>query len=432
MIKLTKVGSVRGELRTPSDKSISHRAVMFSSLAEGVSYVYNWLESADTKATLHILKSLGTKVVKKGNHLKVYGRGYSFLEPSTVLDAKNSGTTARLMMGVLATQPFFSTITGDKSLRSRPMLRVVEPLRLMGASIDGREGGNKLPISVRGGKLKGVSFFNKKASAQVKSALLLAGLRADGYTEVLEPVLSRDHTERMLSAFGVRLYQMEGESGHVIKIEGFQNLKATEIFCPADPSSTAFFLALAVLTSGSDLLLKDVLVNPTRDGFIRKLKEMGAHVSYENLRELSREPVADVYVRYSGRLRAVEVKPEEVPSLIDEIPVLAVVMSLAEGVSKVRGAEELRVKESDRIKAVVENLRVMGVKVEEYKDGFEIEGTESLKGGFVKTYGDHRIAMAFSVAGLTAQGETIIDNPQCVAVSYPEFYEDLRKLGCSV
>lgn len=427
MLSIKKAKEVKGEIRVPSDKSISHRAVILSALAEGESYIKEWLISEDTLATLNMLISLGTDIHREGNNLRVIGRDYRFFEPTDVLDAKNSGTTARLMLGVLSTQPFFSVITGDESLRKRPMLRVVEPLRQMGAFLDGREAGNKLPICVRGGYLKGISFFNKKASAQVKSSLLLAGLRAEGYTEIVEPILSRDHTERMLRAFGVNLLQMEGREGRIVKLKGYQKLIATELYCPADPSSASFFVALAALKEGSELLLKDVLVNPTRDGFFRKLMEMGAHISYENLREVSNEPVADIYVKYSGRLKGVKVLPEEVPSMIDELPILAVVMAFAEGISRVKGAQELRVKESDRIRAIVENLRAMGVKVEEYEDGFEIEGVESLKGANVKTYGDHRIAMAFSIAGLLADGETLIDNPGCVAVSYPEFYKDLQR-----
>lgn len=425
MLRLKKAKSAKGELRVPSDKSISHRAVILSALAEGESHIREWLASEDTKATLRIVQSLGVQVKRKGKSLRVIGRNYHFHEPFNVLDAKNSGTTARLMMGVLSTQPFFSVLTGDESLRSRPMLRVVEPLRQMGALLDGREKGNKLPVCIRGGELKGISFFNKKASAQVKSALLLAGLRAEGYTEVLEPILSRDHTERMLRAFGVEVLQMEGQEGHVVKLKGGQKLMATEVFCPADPSSASFFTALALLLEGSEIVLKDVLVNSTRDGFFRKLKEMGAYIRYENLREVSGEPIADVYVKYSGRLKGVQVHPEEVPSMIDELPILAVVMALAEGRSVVRGAQELRVKESDRIRAVAENLKAIGARIEELEDGFEIEGVEFLKGALIKTYSDHRIAMAFSIAGLVAEGETIIDDHKCVAVSYPAFYRDL-------
>ncbi len=422
------VKGVKGELRVPSDKSISHRAVILGALAKGTTKVYSWLRSADTLATLSIIKALGVEVKEDAEGvLLIKGKNYVFEEPKDVLNAENSGTTARLMMGVLSTQPFFSVLTGDESLRRRPMLRVVEPLREMGAFIDGREKGNKLPVSIRGGDLKGISFFNKKASAQVKSSLMLAGLRAEGITEIVEPVLSRDHTERMLGAFGVKLTTIPEERGHIVKLKGGQELVATDIFCPADPSSAAFFCALAVLAQG-ELLLKDVLVNPTRDGFYRKLREMGADVEYVNEREVSGEPVADIKVKGGKPLKAVKVSGEEVPSMIDEIPILAVVMSMAEGRSEVRGASELRVKESDRIKAVVENLRAMGAVVEEFEDGFAVEGPSKLKGSKVKTYGDHRIAMAFAVAGLVAEGKTLIDDADCVNISYPSFFNDLKKI----
>jgi len=392
--------------------------------------VENWLESKDTLATLSIIKALGVKIVKKGKTLKIKGSNFLLKEPTKILNAKNSGTTARLMLGVLSTQPFFSVLTGDQSLKRRPMLRVVEPLREMGAKIDGREKGDKLPIAVRGGHLKGISIFNKKASAQVKSCILIAGLRAEGITEVYEPYLSRDHTERMLKAMGVELVSYDTDKGRVVKLEGGQTLKPAYVVCPADPSSAAFFAAGAVLLKGSEVLLKDVLINPTRDGFFRKLREMGVKLSYENLREISGEQVADIYVRYADTLKPIQVKEEEVPTLIDEIPILAILMAFADGVSTVRGAQELRVKESDRIKAIVQNLRKMGAKVEEYEDGFSIEGGQYLKGAVIKTYGDHRIAMSFSIAGLVAEGETIIDDPDCVAISYPEFYEHLEQLAC--
>lgn len=428
MLTLKKIKMVKGEIRVPSDKSISHRAIIMSSVAEGKSTIKNWLISEDTMATFNATLQLGVKAHIKGNEVIVEGRDYLFNEPSNVLDAKNSGTTARLLMGVLSTQDFFSVITGDDSLRSRPMLRVVEPLRQMGALLDGKEKGNKLPVAIRGGKLRGISFFNKRASAQVKSALLLASLKAEGLTEITEPYLSRDHTERMLRLFGAELTQLEGVDGHIVKIKGGQKLHGCEVYCPADPSSSAFFVALAVLTEGSELILKGVLVNPTRDGFFRKLKQMGAYVEYLNLREISGEPIADIWVKGKGRLRGINVSEEEIPSVIDELPLLALIMSLAEGSSSVRGAQELRVKESDRIKAVVENLRSMGAKIEEYEDGFHIEGVERLKGTYIRTYADHRIAMTFSIAGLVADGETVIDNPKCVSVSYPDFFKDLEKL----
>jgi len=423
---------VEGELRVPSDKSISHRAVIIGSLADGEVRVKHWLRSADTLATLNIYRALGARIEEVDTDgLVVKGKGlYAFKEPTDVLNAENSGTTTRLTLGVLAAQPFFAVLTGDGSLRRRPMLRVVKPLREMGASIDGREEGNLLPLAVRGSKLRGISFFNKKASAQVKSALLLAGLHAEGITEVEEPYLSRDHTERMLKLFEVDLTAIPTEGGILVKLKGGQQPKGDkDIFVPADPSSAAFFAAAAVLLPGSKLLLKDVLVNPTRDGFFRKLKEMGANIEYTNTRELSMEPIADIYVEYSPNLKGVKVLPEEVPAMIDELPLLAVVATQAEGETRIEGAAELRVKESDRIKAVVENLRKMGAKIEELPDGMVIEGPTPLRGGVeIRTYGDHRIAMAFTIAGLLADKPIKLDNPQCVAVSYPQFFEDLKKV----
>ena len=307
------------------------------------------------------------------------------------------------------------------------MGRVTKPLRDMGASIDGRNGGDNLPVAVRGGNLKGISFFNERSSAQVKSALLLAGLRAEGTTSVTERIPSRDHTERMLRAFGAEVKVSRGED-YRVELEGGQTLEGTEVFCPADPSSAAFFCALGVLAPKGEILLKDVLVNPTRIGFYRKLRQMGAEISFEREREISGEPVADILVKPSQELRGVKVTPEEVPSLIDEVPILAVLMAFAEGISEVRGAKELRVKESDRISAIVQNLRAMGAEVEEFEDGFRIEGGKPLKGAQIKTFGDHRIAMAFAVAGLLAQGETLIDDPECVRISYPSFFDDLFSL----
>lgn len=425
MQKVEKIKRVQGKLRVPSDKSITHRSFILGALARGETEVIKPLFSEDTKATLQILKMLGTEVQEESDRVIVKGRNYIFREPENILDAKNSGTTARIMAGVLSTQPFFSVITGDESLRQRPMLRVVEPLRNMGANIEGREEGNKLPIAIRGGKLKGISYFNKRASAQVKTALLLAGLRAEGITEVVEPYLSRDHTERMLKLFGGEIITIPEEKGHIVKVKGGQELKGTEVYCPADPSSAAYFAALATLAPEGQLILKEVLLNPTRDGFFRKLLEMGADIKFEDFKEVSNEPVADIVVKPVNRLKAVKVSPSEVPTLIDEIPILAVLMALAEGVSEVRGAKELRYKESDRIKAIVVNLRKMGVQVEELEDGFIIEGTEKLRGAKIETFNDHRIAMAFTVAGLITDEEVIIDNSECVAISYPNFWNDI-------
>lgn len=423
-----KAKKVKGEIRVPSDKSISHRAVILGSVARGETLIKSWLRSEDTVATLNIFKALGTHIKDDGKNILIEGKNFFFEEPINVLDAKNSGTTARICLGVLATQPFFSVITGDDSLRRRPMLRVVEPIRDMGASVDGREMGNRLPISVRGGGLKGIAYFNKRSSAQVKSSLLIAGLRADGITEVAEPILSRDHTERMLSFFGAKLITLTEDRGHIVKLNGGQELEGREVFCPADPSSAAFFCALSLLAPEGEIVLKEVLVNPTRDGFYRKLREMGVSIEYSEQKEVSGEPVADIRVRSGDRPRGIKVHPEDIPALIDEIPILAVVMALSEGVSEVRGAKELRVKESDRIRAIVKNLRAMGAKVEEFEDGFVIEGVERLRGARIETFGDHRIAMAFTVAGLLAEGETVIDHPECVKVSYPNFFEDINSV----
>jgi len=428
MKKIEKIKRVKGELRVPSDKSITHRAFILGALATEETLVKKPLISGDTLATLEILKALGTEVKEGEEEVLIKGRNYSFIEPKDVLDAKNSGTTARIMSGVLSTQPFFSVLTGDDSLRSRPMLRVVEPLREMGAKIDGREEGNKLPIAIRGGNLKGISYFNKKSSAQVKSALLLAGLRSEGITEVVEPYLSRDHTERMLKLFGVEVITIPEEKGHIIKVKGGQELQGTEVYCPADPSSAAYFAALATLAPEGEIRLKEVLLNPTRDGFYRKLVEMGGNISFENYREISNEPMANLVIRPAESLKPIKISPEEVPTLIDEIPILAVLMVFADGVSEVRGAKELRYKESDRIKAIVMNLRKLGVEVEEFEDGFAIHGTKEIKGGVIETFKDHRIAMAFAVLGLVVEEEIIIDHPECVTVSYPQFWEDILKV----
>ena len=423
---------VQGKLRVPSDKSISHRAIILGSLADGEVRVKNWLRSEDTLATLNIYRQLGVEIEELNeNHLLVKGKGLQSLrEPQNVLDAKNSGTTARLTLGVLAAQSFFSVITGDDSLRKRPMLRVVKPLREMGASLDGREEGNLLPIAVRGGKLKGINFFNKKASAQVKSSLLLAGLYAEGITEIEEPYLSRDHTERMLQFMEVELVILPTEGGILVKMKGGQQPKGDkDIYVPADPSSAAFFAAAATLLPNSELLLEEVLVNPTRDGFFRKLKEMGANIEYTDHRELSFEPIADILVRGNSQLRGITVYPEEVPAMIDELPLLAVVATQAEGRTVIKGAQELRFKESDRIKATVENLKLMGAKIEETPDGMVIEGPTPLKGGItIRTYKDHRIAMAFTIAGLIADKPVKLDNPEYVAISYPQFFEDLKRV----
>ena len=423
MITLKKAKRVYGHLRVPSDKSLSHRAVIFGSIAKGTTKIKNFLYCEDTLATLRAFKLLGVKVKEFKGVLIIEGRNYEFSEPPDVIDAKNSGTTARLLLGVLATQNFFSVLTGDESLRRRPMDRVVKPLTQMGAKIWGRKSSSLLPLAVVGGKLKGINFFNEKSSAQVKSSLLLAGLRCEGKVIIEERFKSRDHTERLIEYFGGKVKVKKNR----IELKGGQSLEGRELKIPADPSSASFFIALTFLIGG-ELILEDVLINPTRIGFLKKVEEMGGRITFLNKRVWGREEVADLIVKGPVSLRGVEVLPEEVPYLIDEVPVLAILMALARGRSSVRGAKELRFKESDRIRAICENLRAMGVKVEEYEDGFELEGSSYLKGTKVRTYKDHRIAMAFAVAGLVAEGETTIDHPECVSISYPNFFEDLRKI----
>lgn len=428
---LEKVKSVKGELRVPSDKSISHRAVILNSLGRGEAKIKNWLISEDTKATLEIYKALGIKIDINKNELIIKGSKEDFKETDIFLDAKNSGTTARLTIGVLSSMPIFAILTGDDSLKNRPMLRVVRPLREMGANILGREKGNFLPIAIQGEVLRGISFYNEKASAQVKSALIIASLSLEeGFTEIKEHILSRDHTERMLKAMGAKIEYLSTDKDHIIKVFPSNELSKIDINCPADPSSAAFFAALTILTDNSELLLKEVLVNPTRDGFFRKLKEMGASVEYLNKRIEGNEEICDILVKSSKYLKSIEVSEIEVPSLIDEIPILSILMAKAEGISIVKGAKELRVKESDRIKAIVENLKAIGVShVEEFEDGFAIKGPNEFKPATIKTYKDHRIAMAFSIAAISSNLYGFeLDDYDCVKVSYPTFFDDIKKI----
>ncbi|NPA12467.1 MAG: 3-phosphoshikimate 1-carboxyvinyltransferase [Aquificae bacterium] len=426
--EIKKVSAVKGVLRVPSDKSISHRAIILNALAEGESRIKNFLRAGDTLTTITVYKKLGVKIEEENGIIKVIGKGLKGLsEPDDILDMGNSGTTTRLTLGVLAGQNFFASLTGDESLRKRPMGRVANPLREMGAKIDGRKGGELLPLSVRGANTKGINFFNKKASAQVKSALLLAGLNSEGETVVVEPFKSRDHTEKMLSKMGAKIEIKEGEQ-YTVSVQQTEKLNPVDIDVPADPSSAAFFVAAAVLVPNSHLILKDVLVNPTRDGFFRKLKEMGAKIQYTNIREVAGEKVADIEVEYSPSLKAITVDREDIPSMVDEIPILAVVSTQAEGETIIKGAEELRVKESDRIKAVVENLRKVGIEAEELNDGMVIKGKQPVKGGVVDSYKDHRIAMAFSILGLISEDGIRIKDADCAYISYPEFYEHLQQV----
>ena len=420
--------SLKGELRVPSDKSISHRSVMLGSLNLGTTVIREFLRSEDCLNTLKAFKEMGVKVEElPDGTLKVEGRGKrSLKEPFNVLDLGNSGTSIRLIAGILAGQPFYSVLTGDQYLRKRPMDRIAVPLRAMGAEIYGRENGKYPPLTVIGKeKLKGISYKSPKASAQVKSAVLLAGLFTDEPVEVIEPAKSRDHTERMLRAYGVDV-EVEGLK---VKLGRNRELKGeVEITVPADISSAAFFIVGALIAKGSQVVLKEVLLNPTRTGILDVVKRMGGRVEILNRRESAGEEVGDLLIESTPDLKGTVVEGEEIPRLIDELPVIALLATQAEGETVIRNAEELRVKESDRIKSTVENLKALGADAEELPDGMVIKGKSKLKGGKVRTYGDHRVAMTFAIASLITEGPVELDDAKCVVTSYPTFFQDLKKL----
>jgi 3-phosphoshikimate 1-carboxyvinyltransferase len=423
------IGSVRrleGEFIPPPDKSISHRAVIFSSLARGEGIVRNFLRAKDTESTMNAFRSLGIDIEDRGDILIVNGKGlHGLSEAADAIDCGNSGTTIRLVTGVLAGNPFFSVLTGDGSLRSRPMARVIKPLSLMGAEIMARADNKYPPLAIRGRKLEPLRYVMPVASAQVKSSLLLAGLYAGGETSISEPAKSRDHTEMMLPAFGADLTV----DGLTVCIRGGRELTPLEIDVPGDFSSAAFFIVAALIISGSEITAKNVGINPTRTGLLRVLKDMGANVEIANVRTVSGEPVADLHCRGSAGLKAVEIQGDIIPSLIDEFPVLCVAAAFADGMTTIRGAEELRVKESDRIKAMAAELSKMGVVIQEFPDGLSIRGTERLKGAAVESHGDHRIAMSMAVAALRADGVTAIHGASAVSISFPGFFDTLQRMS---
>lgn len=413
---------IRGEIRVPGDKSISHRSIMFGSIASGITRVSGFLRGEDALATLEAFRAMGVRIDDDGETVTIHGKGLHGLEePGDVLDCGNSGTSMRLLAGLLAGQNFFSVLSGDKYLRARPMKRVVGPLGRMGARISGRAGGEKAPLAIQGGKLTGIEYDSPVSSAQVKSAIMLAGLYADGETVVREPHLSRDHSERMLRAFGARVETFEGG----VRVFGGPELTGRDIVVPGDISSAAFFMVAALIVPGSELLIRGVGVNPTRTGILDILKGMGGDIELLNERDESGEPVADLRVR-SSKLKAMEISGEVVPRAIDEFPSICVAAALAEGTTVVRDASELRVKETDRIAAMADNLRRAGVTVTETPDGMEITGVASLKGCAADSFGDHRIAMSMTVAGLTAEGNTTISDVECIATSFPGFRELLE------
>lgn len=426
-LKVRSLKGIPAEITVPGDKSISHRAVMFAALCEGVTLIENFLPSKDCLCSLEAMKALGAnyEVVEtdsRGKPVKllITGRGMRLAPPSGPIDCGNSGTTMRLLSGILAAQPFEATMTGDESLCRRPMKRVADPLELMGAKVSGQ--GEKMcaPLTVKGGELRSISYTLPVASAQVKSAILLAGWNTFGKTTVIEPVRTRDHTERLLAHFGVKCVR----DGDAISIYGGQKPEPEHLYVPGDISSAAFWMVAAAASPDSLLVLKDVGLNPTRTGVLNVLLRMGAHL-HDSINITHGEPRGNVVVR-GAPLHGTVISGDEIANVIDELPALAVAGALAQGVTVIRDAAELRVKETDRIAAVAKNLRLMGVPVEEFEDGMAITGGQPLRGAELECYGDHRIAMAFAVAGLYAEGSTLIKDTECISTSYPGFEQHLE------
>ena len=429
-LRVSRAHCFGGEISVPGDKSISHRAVMLAALADGTSKIEGFLPSEDCLATLGAMKSLGVTVdvldeTDLGpSSLLVHGCGMVTVEPDHAIDCGNSGTTMRLLSGILAGQDFTSRLIGDDSLSKRPMNRVIKPLSGMGAAIQAEGEGGSAPLVIHGGALNGTTYELPVASAQVKSAILLAGLFAEGMTTVIQPVETRDHTERMLDLFNVRT----STDGKAISIMGGQQLQPCDFVVPGDISSAAFWLAAAAVSPGADLRIQNVGLNPTRSGILDVLERMGADINSVASSDGRGERIGEITVS-GGELNGIEISGDLVANIIDELPILAVTAALAGGTTGIRDAGELRVKETDRIAAVAKNLQAMGAQIEEFDDGMTIYGGRLLQGAAIDSYGDHRIAMAFAIAGLFADGETIIRDAECIAVSYPGFDRDLQLLS---
>ena len=429
-LRVSRAHCFGGEISVPGDKSISHRAVMLAALADGTSKIEGFLPSEDCLATLGAMKSLGVTVdvldeTDLGpSSLLVHGCGMVTVEPEHAIDCGNSGTTMRLLSGILAGQDFTSRLIGDDSLSKRPMNRVIKPLSGMGAAIQAEGEGGSAPLVIHGGALNGTTYELPVASAQVKSAILLAGLFAEGMTTVIQPVETRDHTERMLDLFNVRT----STDGKAISIMGGQQLQPCDFVVPGDISSAAFWLAAAAVSPGAHLRIQNVGLNPTRSGILDVLERMGADINSVASIDGRGERIGEITVS-GGELTGIEISGDLVANIIDELPILAVTAALAGGTTVIRDAGELRVKETDRIAAVAKNLQAMGAQIEEFDDGMTIYGGRLLHGAAIDSYGDHRIAMAFAIAGLFADGETIIRDAECIAVSYPGFDRDLQLLS---
>lgn len=423
-MKFTRAKQIRGEVTIPGDKSISHRAVMFGSLAEGATEITGFLRGADCLSTIDCFRRLGISIEDKEERILIHGKGLHGLSaPAQILDAGNSGTTTRLISGILSGQAFETTLTGDASIQKRPMRRIIEPLSQMGASITSLSGNGCAPLRIQGRPLHGIHYTTKVASAQVKSSILLAGLYADTPTSVTEPALSRNHSELMLHFFGADVKS----EGTTATIQPEPKLIGQKVQVPGDISSAAYFIAAGCITPDSELLIQNVGTNPTRDGILHVCKMMNANVTLLNENMDSGEPTADLLVRTSS-LQGCIIEGDLIPTLIDELPVIAVMACFAEGTTVIRDAAELKVKESDRIAVMTENLAAMGAKVTATDDGMIIEGGYALHGAVIDSHLDHRIAMSFAVAALNADGETEILGADCVNISYPAFYRDLEKI----
>ena len=416
---------LRGEIAIPGDKSISHRAIMFGSLAKGTTEVTHFLQGADCLSTISCFQKLGIEIENTQEKIIIHGKGLQGLSaPTDILDCGNSGTTTRLISGILSGQNFTSTLTGDASIQKRPMKRIMDPLRQMGADITSVHDNNCAPLMIKGSNLHGIHYHSPIASAQVKSSILLAGLYAEGETRVTEPYISRNHSEIMLSHFGANV-RTEGTTAILLPDP---ILEGQKIAVPGDISSAAYFIAAGLLVPGSEILLKNVGINPTRDGILRVAKEMGGEIELLNMNTDNGEPTADLLVKFSA-LHGITIGGEIIPTLIDEVPIIAIMAAFARGTTVIKDAAELKVKESNRIQVMVDNLKAMGADIESTDDGMIIHGGKDLHGAIIDSHMDHRIAMSFAIASLLADGHMTILDKNCVDISFPTFYQDLDRLA---
>ena len=424
-MKFSKIHHLRGEVTVPGDKSISHRSVMFGSIAKGNTEIHNFLEGADCLSTISCFRRMGIEIKQNNGIITVCGKGLHGLSaPPAPLDCGNSGTTIRLISGILAPQKFQTTLTGDASIQKRPMGRIMEPLSMMGADIQSMTGNNCAPLMISGKPLHGIHYHSKVASAQVKSSILLAGLYADGETCVTEPQQSRNHTELMLKYFGADICTSQTTTS----IQPAKELYGSKIMIPGDISSAVYFVAAGLIIPNSEILIKHVGINPTRDGLIKVCRSMGADLTLLNEDHTSSEPTADILVRTSN-LKGTIIEGAIIPTMIDELPTIALMACFAKGTTIIRDAAELKVKESNRISIMVQNLKAMGADAQETDDGMIIHGGKPLHGAIIDTKKDHRIAMTFAIAGMAADGKTELLDADCVNISYPAFYQDLTQLS---